>query len=233
MSRQISITILCTVVLFVCCGGVNIQSVDVEEFEQRLYATKAEQLIDVRTPQEFAKYHIPSAKNIDFRTPDFKKEIEKLDRTKPVLIYCLSGARSKEALNVLREAGFTTVYELDNGINAWSKAGKPLVEDLSGTGELSVEQYDVIISGEGYVLVDFYAPWCAPCLKMLPMVEELEKTYSDRLKLLTVDFDQNRLLSKEKGIAAVPYLMIFKNGEKIWEKQGEATREEIVKILEL
>ena len=227
------LTILCTVLLFVCCGGKNIQSVDVKEFEQQLYATKAEQLIDVRTPQEFAKYHIQSAKNIDFKGPDFKKEIEKLDKTKPVLIYCLSGGRSKSALNIFREAGFTTVYELDGGINAWSKSGKPLVEDLSGTGELSVEEYDAIVSEEGYVLVDFYAPWCAPCRKMLPMVEELEKTYADRFKLLTLDFDQNRLLSKAKNIAAVPYLMIFKNGEKIWEKQGEATREELMELLEL
>ena len=219
--------------LFVCCGGQNLQTVDVEEFEKHLYATKGEQLIDVRTPQEFAKYHIRSAQNIDFRSPNFKKEIEKLDKTKPVLIYCLSGARSKSALSVFREAGFTTVYDLNGGINAWSKFGKPLVEDLSGKDELSVSEYDAKVSEAGFVLVDFYAPWCAPCRKMLPMVEELEKTYSDRFKLLTVDFDQNRLLSKEKGVAAVPYLMIFKNGEKIWEKQGEATKEELLKILEI
>jgi thioredoxin len=225
--------ILFAVVLFVCCGSANIQTIGVEEFEQQLYATKAEQLIDVRTPQEFVKYHIRSAKNIDFQSPDFKKEIEKLDKTKPVLIYCLSGKRSNTALNLFREAGFTTVYELDGGINAWSKLGKPLVEDLSGQGELSVQEYDTIVSEEGYVLVDFYAPWCAPCRKMLPMVEELAKTYNDHFKLLTIDFDQNRLLSKEKSVLAVPYLMIFKNGEKIWEKQGEATKEELLKILEL
>jgi thioredoxin len=209
------------------------QTIDVEKFEQQLYTTKAEQLIDVRTPQEFAKYHIQSAKNIDFKNPNFKKEIEKLDKTKPVLIYCLSGGRSKEALSVFREAGFTTVYELDGGINAWSKLGKPLVEDLSGKGELSVLEYDAAVSEESYVLVDFYAPWCAPCRKMLPMVEELAKTYNDHFKLLTIDFDQNRLLSKEKNISAVPYLIIFKNGEKIWEKQGEATKEELLKMLEI
>jgi len=224
---------LCTICVFVSCNGQNLQTVDVETFEKHLYATKAEQLIDVRTPQEFAKYHIQSAQNIDFRNPNFKKEIEKLDKTKPVLIYCLSGARSKSALSAFREAGFTTVYDLSGGINAWSKLGKPLVEDLTGKGELSVSEYDATVSAAGFVLVDFYAPWCAPCRKMLPMVEELEKTYSNRFKLLTVDFDQNRLLSKEKGIAAVPYLMIFKNGKKIWEKQGEATKEELLKILEL
>jgi len=222
-------------VLLVCSIAISaqIQTVDVNEFEKQLYATKAEQLIDVRTPQEFTKYHIQSAKDIDFRSPGFRKEIEKLDKTKPVLVYCLSGARSNAALGVFREAGFTTVYELSGGINGWSKQGKPIVEDLSGKGELSSKEFDTIVSGKGYVLVDFYAPWCVPCRKMLPMVEELEKTYKGRFKLLTVDFDQSRLLSKEKKISAVPYLMVFKNGKKIWEKQGEATKEELMKILEL
>ena len=98
---------------------------------------------------------------------------------------------------------------------------------------MSKKEFEATISGKGYVLIDFYAPWCIPCRKMLPMVEELSKTYSGRFKLLTVDFDQNRLLSKEKNITAVPYLMIYKDGKKIWEKQGEATREELIKILEL
>lgn len=213
--------------------SAQIQTISVEEFEKQLFATKGEQLIDVRTPQEFAKYHIQGAKNIDYKSPNFKKEIEKLDRKKPVLVYCLAGPRSKAALEVLHEAGFTTVYELDGGINGWSKLGKPIIEDLSGKGELSAKEYNDIVSAKGYLLVDYYAPWCAPCRKMLPMVEELEKTYKGRFKLLTVDFDQNRLLSKEKGIAAVPYLIIFKDGKKIWEKQGEATREELMKILEL
>jgi thioredoxin len=219
--------------LFSIAVLAQIQSVNIEEFEKHLYATKAEQLIDVRTPQEFVKYHIQSAKNIDFRSSGFKKEIEKLDKTKPVLIYCLAGPRSKAALDVFRQAGFTTVYELSGGINAWSKQGKPIVEDLSGKGELSSKEFDTVVSGKGYVLVDFYAPWCVPCRKMLPMVEELAKKYDGRFKLLTVDFDQSRLLAKEKNIAAVPYLMIFKDGKKIWEKQGDATREELMKILGL
>jgi thioredoxin len=98
---------------------------------------------------------------------------------------------------------------------------------------LSSKEFDTIVSEKGYVLVDFYAPWCAPCRRMLPMVKELEKTYNGRFKLLTVDFDQSRLLSKEKSISAVPYLIVFKDGKKIWEKQGEATKEELMKILEL
>jgi thioredoxin len=205
----------------------------VDEFEKQLINANGEQLIDVRTPQEFEKYRITGAKNIDFRNPDFQEKIEKLDKNKPVLIYCLAGPRSKAALDVFQKAGFKTVYELSGGINAWSKAGKPIDQDLSGKGELSSKDYNSITSSKGYVLVDFYAPWCAPCRKMLPIVEDLAKTYPDKFKLLTVDFDQNRLLAKEKNVTSVPYLVIFKDGKKIWDKSGEASKEELMKMLKL
>jgi rhodanese-related sulfurtransferase len=125
------ITLSALLLFFSIAVSAQIQTISVEEFEKQLFATKGEQLIDVRTPQEFAKYHIQGAKNIDYKSPNFKKEIEKLDRKKPVLVYCLAGPRSKAALEIFREAGFTTVYELDGGINGWSKVGKPIVEDLS------------------------------------------------------------------------------------------------------
>jgi len=219
--------------VFCTCSLGQVRSVNVDEFEKQLIATKAEQLIDVRTPQEFEKYRIVSAKNINVNSSDFRSQIAKLDKTKPVLVYCLSGNRSKSALAILRDAGFKTVYELDGGINSWSRAGKPIDQDLSGKGELSSNNYATIISSKGYVLVDFYAPWCAPCRKMLPVVEELAKTYPDKFRLLTVDFDQNRLLAKELKISSVPYLAVFKDGKKIWDKNGETTKDELLKILNL
>jgi len=222
-------------ILFFSCmsNQAQNQSLTVDEFEKQLIATKGEQLIDVRTPQEFEKYRIRSAKNMNVGSRDFRNAIEKLDKNKPVLVYCLSGNRSKSAMTILREAGFKTVYELDKGINAWSSAGKPIDQDLSGKGELSSKDYATIISEKGYVLVDYYAPWCGPCRKMLPMVEDLAKTYPDKFKLLTVDFDQNRLLAKEQNITSVPYLAVFKDGKKIWDKNGETSKEELMKILNL
>ncbi len=227
------ITLTTIFVAFFLYSFAQLQSISVDEFEKQLIEANGEQLIDIRTPQEFEKYRIPGAENINFRNSGFAKEIEKLDKERPVLIYCLAGPRSKSALAVFQKAGFKTVYELSGGINAWSKAGKSIDQDLSGKGEISVKEYDVITSGKGYVLVDFYAPWCAPCRKMLPVVEDLAKTYPGKFKLLTVDFDKNRLLINEKQVSSVPYLVIFKDGKKVWEKSGEASKEELMKMLNL
>lgn len=211
----------------------QVKSLSAEDFEKQLIATKGEQLIDVRTPQEFEKYRIKSAKNINIKDSSFVQEINKLDKKKPILIYCLSGGRSKSAMDIVQKAGFKEIYELDGGINVWSKAEKPIDQDLSGIDELSSDYYKSMISSEGYVLVDYYAPWCGPCRKMLPMVNELADTYPDKFKLLTINFDQNRLLAKEQKVVSVPYLVVYKDGKKIWEKNSDATKEELMKILEI
>ena len=104
------------------------QTLGVKEFEKQLIATKCEQIIDIRTPQEFERSHIPGAKNINVNSSDFRNAIEKLDKTKPVLIYCQSGGRCKSALAALREAGFKNSHELSGGINAWTSAGKKIWE---------------------------------------------------------------------------------------------------------
>ena len=97
-----------------------------DEFEKQLAATKDALIIDVRTPREYKKYRIAGAINIDYLNVNFRKEIKKLDKSKPVMVYCHSGYRSKMALPTLSKAGYKTIYELDTGFNGWFKANKPI-----------------------------------------------------------------------------------------------------------
>ncbi|WP_338733512.1 rhodanese-like domain-containing protein [Mangrovimonas cancribranchiae] len=86
-----------------------------EEFKAQIEHKKV-QLIDVRTPREFKSGCIKKAKNIDFFSGAFNKECLKLDKGKPVYVYCRSGNRSRKAANKLAKMGFTKIYDLNGGI---------------------------------------------------------------------------------------------------------------------
>ena len=91
---------------------------------QELLSDTNVQLVDVRTPEEFEVGHIINASNIDYKNAAFEKNIESLDKDKPVMVYCRSGRRSARSCEILREKGFTKVYDLSGGILQWQKEGK-------------------------------------------------------------------------------------------------------------
>jgi rhodanese-related sulfurtransferase len=83
-------------------------------------------VLDVRTQREHADGHIGGAKLIDFNGRDFEQRLSALDRDATYLVHCRSGSRSIKALETLKKLGFKSVVHLDGGMNAWSKAGKPV-----------------------------------------------------------------------------------------------------------
>ncbi len=80
-------------------------------------------ILDVRTPEEFDTEHIESAVNIDFYSENFRDELDTLDKEKVYLIYCRTDRRTGESLSMMRELGFTEVYNMDGGINSWKAEG--------------------------------------------------------------------------------------------------------------
>jgi rhodanese-related sulfurtransferase len=81
------------------------------------------QLVDVRTPEEFEEGHIKGFQNIDFMSDTFQEDIEKLDKTKPVIVYCKSGNRSGKSCEIMKEKGFVKIYDLEGGIEKWKYEG--------------------------------------------------------------------------------------------------------------
>ncbi len=109
--------------LFSCKGYDNLS---VEAFQKVLSEDGTVQLLDVRTPTEYAEGRIPGAINIDWKADGFLEAAQSaLDPARPVLVYCRSGRRSAEAAGVLTKAGFR-VSNLLGGILAWAEAGKPV-----------------------------------------------------------------------------------------------------------
>ena len=114
------------VALLISCGGqAKFSSVDTNAFA-RVIAMKKVQLVDVRTPGEYANGHLPDAININVNDADFEEQATQLNKARPVAIYCRSGNRSKRAANILTNMGYK-VIELDAGYVGWVNEGR-LVE---------------------------------------------------------------------------------------------------------
>lgn len=86
-----------------------------QEFIAKVKTTKNAQLLDVRTPQEWQTGKITSSSCINVNDAAFKQQIEKLDKNKPVFVYCAAGGRSSKAAPILQQAGFKYIYNLTGG----------------------------------------------------------------------------------------------------------------------
>ncbi len=99
-----------------------------DEFEKKLETIKDKIVLDVRTKEEFGQGHLASATMIDYYKDDFRQQLGKLDKTKPVFVYCAAGGRSHSSSEILKELGFKYVYDLQGGMRAWKGANKPIVK---------------------------------------------------------------------------------------------------------
>ncbi|RKX80307.1 MAG: hypothetical protein DRP57_13240 [Spirochaetes bacterium] len=83
-------------------------------------------IIDVRTPTEYAEGHIKNCRLINFYSLDFKTKLDKLDKNKEYLVYCRSGFRSDQAVQIMEQLNFKKIYNLSGGIIAWKNSELPL-----------------------------------------------------------------------------------------------------------
>jgi rhodanese-related sulfurtransferase len=118
------------VLLVTACAQGNSQSqvLSAADYEKKLAAITDKQVVDVRTQGEYNNGHLTGAVLIDYYKDDFKAKLSKLDKNKPVFVYCAAGSRSGSASDLLAELGFKQIYDLKGGMNAWARAGKPITK---------------------------------------------------------------------------------------------------------
>lgn len=123
MKRIFALLILLTL-SFSCIQKTydEVELVTPEEM-QDLMKMENVQLIDIRTPKEYESGYIDGFQNIDFMSDSFDEDIDKLDKNKPVLVYCRSGRRTAKCAAKLVEKGFVKIYDLKGGITQWKYKG--------------------------------------------------------------------------------------------------------------
>jgi len=118
--RKLMSLFFLTFLLFNCSSQEDLKSISTKDLKVLLEKENI-QLLDVRTPKEVKEGFITSAKFVNLFDADFlKKALKKLDKNKPVYVYCRSGRRSVKASKILQENGFE-IYDVLGGYNQWKK----------------------------------------------------------------------------------------------------------------
>lgn len=225
--KAIKILAILTIALFFsnCSKGQNAETISVTDFESKLSATENAQLLDVRTAGEYTEGHLDNAENIDWNGNSFESEVQKLDKSKPVFVYCLVGGRSKKAADKLKDMGFTTVYNMDGGYMKWSETHS--TNQKKADLGMTKADYEKLIASDKVVVIDFYAEWCGPCKKMAPYLTKMEKEYQGKAKIVRVDADKNKALFNGLGYQELPVVIVFKDGKEVWKKSGFVSEAEL------
>lgn len=92
--------------------------------------------------------------------------------------------------------------------------------------------FENIINGTKPVLIDFHALWCGPCKTQGPILKDLAGEVKDKVRIIKIDIDKNQNIAKRYDVMSVPTLMIFKDGEIVWQRSGFQTKTKLIKAID-
>jgi thioredoxin 1 len=232
-------------VIFLAAGISSCGQTAGEQFQATVHHLSAEAfrdlvrdstgiLLDVRTQQEYNNGHLRGSGQMNYYDRDFGNRLLMLSRDEAIFLYCNTGFRSGRAAQFLVQNGYQRVYNMHRGIMEWNYHNLP-VERTPGAladteNRFGIEQFREVIGNDTLVFVDFYAPWCAPCRRMMPLIDSLITEYTGQVHILKVNADASRELMRELHITGVPYFILFHRGNVVFHKGGMVTRQELEEL---
>ena len=86
------------------------------------------------------------------------------------------------------------------------------------------DDFDKVIKGNKYVIVDFWAEWCRPCHAIAPMIDDLARKYAGKVLFAKINSDENQKKFQEYGVMGIPTLLFFKDGKLVDQVIGAMPR---------
>lgn len=107
-------------------------------------------------------------------------------------------------------------------------------EEVEAVVEVDVtkENFEAeVLASSVPVLVDFWADWCMPCKMLGPILEDLAREYSGRLKIAKIDVDSQSSLAAEYEVVSIPTLLLFKDGGEVERQVGAAPGTTLIELI--
>jgi len=105
-------------------------------------------------------------------------------------------------------------------------------EELAQPITLSDDGFDPVVERYDLMVVDFWAPWCGPCVAMTPVIEELAQEYAGRVVFGRLNTDENPMTTERFGIMGIPTLVILQGGSEVERIVGAVPKQEIRSVLD-
>ena len=212
-------------------NSVNqVVNIDHEKFSNLTEANSGV-ILDVRTKEETLNGHLLNASFIDFYDADFAEKASWIKKGQPVYVYCHAGGRSTKAAEILIGLGFKEVYNLVGGYSNWNNSGYPIKKGLElnvrDLDVYTIEQINNVLKTNANTLLVFKTPWCLPCKKLDPVLDEFTQEYKN-WSVVVINMDANSLLAKHYSVKSVPTLLGYRKTNNVFKHLGFITYADLV-----